>query len=163
MTIYTTKPDSSVTRPLANLESGLGESLSAEFTEGFREGPLNSWARASKADALNMDPESPRMTKDEAEAGFKTYGVKSINVPPQGISKAFYDNVISETRNRLEREAIIQSAPSGIVSSPLKFVANLGGNMVDPVTLQLGWFHSSGKQDLQQCLEGLLSVLGRAR
>lgn len=33
MTIYTTKPDSSVTRPLANLESGLGESLSAEFTE----------------------------------------------------------------------------------------------------------------------------------
>lgn len=79
-----------------------------------------------------MDPESPRMTKDEAEAGFKTYGVKSINVPPQGISKAFYDNVISETRNRLEREAIIQSAPSGIVSSPLKFVANLGGNMVDP-------------------------------
>lgn len=138
MTIYTTKPDSSVTRPLANLESGLGESLSAEFAEGFREGPLNSWARASQADALNMDPESPRMTKDEAEAGFKTYGVKSINVPPQGISKAFYDNVISETRNRLEREAIIQSAPSGIVSSPLKFVANLGGNMVDPGNLAIG-------------------------
>lgn len=138
MTIYTEKPDSSLPRPLTNLESGLGESLSAEFTEGFREGPLNSWARYSRAQELNMDPSSERMTKEDAEAGFKTYGVKSINVPPQGISKAFYDNVISETQNRLERDAVIQSAPSGIVASPLKFVANLGGNMVDPGNLAIG-------------------------
>ncbi|HCC6092560.1 coiled-coil domain-containing protein [Citrobacter freundii] len=137
MPIYTDDPGQGINQPLSNAPSGLGESLFSSLKEGFKEGPVVSGYRFSQADQLANDPNSTIVSKSDAETRLKEYGVKSINVPDSGVTQTFLDHVISERRETLAKQQIAMSAPSGWVSTPLNFAANLAGSMADPGNVAL--------------------------
>lgn len=145
MPIYTDDPGSGINQPLSNVESGLGESLSASFAQGFREGPLMSGIRFAQADQYANDPNSPVISKTEADAKLKELGVKSINIPESGVTKAFMDHVTQERKEALARNQIASSAPSGFINTPLNFMAGLAGSMADPANLAIGLVPFAGE------------------
>lgn len=145
MPIYTDDPGSGINQPLSNVESGLGESLSASFAQGFREGPLMSGIRFSQADQYANDPNSPVISKTEADAKLKELGVKSINIPESGVTQAFMDHVIQERKEALARNQIAAAAPSGFINTPLNFMAGLAGSMADPANLAIGLVPFAGE------------------
>ncbi|MCS6025244.1 apolipoprotein A1/A4/E family protein [Klebsiella pneumoniae subsp. pneumoniae] len=145
MPIYTDDPGTGINQPLSNVESGLGESLSASFTQGFREGPLMSGIRFAQADQYANDPNSPVVSKAEADAKLKELGVKSINIPDSGVTQSFMDHVTQERKEALARQQIASSAPSGFISTPLNFMAGLAGSMADPANLAIGLVPFAGE------------------
>lgn len=145
MPIYTDDPGSGINQPLSNVESGLGESLSASFAQGFREGPLMSGIRFSQADQYANDPNSPVISKTEADAKLKELGVKSINIPDSGVTQAFMDHVTQERKEALARNQIAAAAPSGFINTPLNFMAGLAGSMADPANLAIGLVPFAGE------------------
>lgn len=145
MPIYTDDPGSGINQPLSNVESGLGESLSASFAQGFREGPLMSGIRFSQADQYANDPNSPVISKTEADAKLKELGVKSINIPESGVTQAFMDHVTQERKEALARNQIAAAAPSGFINTPLNFMAGLAGSMADPANLAIGLVPFAGE------------------
>ncbi|HBM3275562.1 TPA: hypothetical protein LVN30_000979 [Klebsiella oxytoca] len=145
MPIYTDDPGTGINQPLSNVESGLGESLSASFTQGFREGPLMSGIRFAQADQYANDPNSPVVSKAEADAKLKELGVKSINIPDSGVTKSFMDHVTQERKEALARQQIAASAPSGFINTPLNFMAGLAGSMADPANLAIGLVPFAGE------------------
>lgn len=145
MPIYTDDPGSGINQPLSNVESGLGESLSASFAQGFREGPLMSGIRFSQADQYANDPNSPVISKTEADAKLKELGVKSINIPESGVTQAFMDHVTQERKEALARNQIASAAPSGFINTPLNFMAGLAGSMADPANLAIGLVPFAGE------------------
>lgn len=145
MPIYTDDPGSGINQPLSNVESGLGESLSASFAQGFREGPLMSGIRFSQADQYANDPNSPIISKTEADAKLKELGVKSINIPESGVTQAFMDHVTQERKEALARNQIASAAPSGFINTPLNFMAGLAGSMADPANLAIGLVPFAGE------------------
>jgi len=145
MPIYTDDPGSGINQPLSNVESGLGESLSASFAQGFREGPLMSGIRFAQADQYANDPNSPVISKTEADAKLKELGVKSINIPESGVTQAFMDHVTQERKEALARNQIASSAPSGFINTPLNFMAGLAGSMADPANLAIGLVPFAGE------------------
>ncbi|EMG6470776.1 hypothetical protein MMK79_004800 [Klebsiella oxytoca] len=132
MPIYTDDPGQGINQPIGNAPSGLGESLISSLKQGFEEGPVMSGYRFSQADQLANDPNSTIVNKSEADARLKEYGVKSINVPDNGVTQSFLDHVIDERKLSLEKQQIAMSAPSGWIATPLNFAANLAGSMADP-------------------------------
>ncbi|ENS1056062.1 hypothetical protein ACEZG4_001491 [Enterobacter kobei] len=145
MPIYTDDPGSGINQPLSNVESGLGESLSASFAQGFREGPLMSGLRFAQADQYANDPNSPVISKTEADAKLKELGVKSINIPESGVTQAFMDHVTQERKEALARNQIAAAAPSGFINTPLNFMAGLAGSMADPANLAIGLVPFAGE------------------
>lgn len=145
MPIYTDDPGTGINQPLSNVESGLGESLSASFTQGFREGPLMSGIRFAQADKYANDPNSPVVSKAEADAKLKELGVKSINIPDSGVTQSFMDHVTQERKEALARQQIASSAPSGFINTPLNFMAGLAGSMADPANLAIGLVPFAGE------------------
>lgn len=145
MPIYTDDPGTGINQPLSNVESGLGESLSASFTQGFREGPLMSGIRFAQADQYANDPNSPVVSKTEADAKLKELGVKSINIPDSGVTQSFMDHVTQERKEALARQQIAASAPSGFINTPLNFMAGLAGSMADPANLAIGLVPFAGE------------------
>ncbi|HGH4619197.1 TPA: hypothetical protein ACJIWO_000240 [Enterobacter cloacae] len=145
MPIYTDDPGSGINQPLSNVESGLGESLSASFAQVFREGPLMSGIRFSQADQYANDPNSPVISKTEADAKLKELGVKSINIPESGVTQAFMDHVTQERKEALARNQIAAAAPSGFINTPLNFMAGLAGSMADPANLAIGLVPFAGE------------------
>lgn len=145
MPIYTDDPGTGINQPLSNVESGLGESLSASFTQGFREGPLMSGIRFAQADQYANDPNSPVVSKAEADAKLKELGVKSINIPDYGVTQSFMDHVTQERKEALARQQIASSAPSGFINTPLNFMAGLAGSMADPANLAIGLVPFAGE------------------
>lgn len=145
MPIYTDEPGSGINQPLSNVESGLGESLSASFAQGFREGPLMSGIRFAQADQYANDPNSPVISKTEADAKLKELGVKSINIPESGVTQAFMDHVTQERKEALARNQIAAAAPSGFINTPLNFMAGLAGSMADPANLAIGLVPFAGE------------------
>lgn len=145
MPIYTDDPGSGINQPLSNVESGLGESLSASFAQGFREGPLMSGIRFAQADQYANDPNSPVISKTEADAKLKELGVKSINIPESGVTQAFMDHVTQERKEALARNQIAAAAPSGFINTPLNFMAGLAGSMADPANLAIGLIPFAGE------------------
>ncbi|MCX3078453.1 hypothetical protein N2K17_01695 [Klebsiella michiganensis] len=145
MPIYTDDPGTGINQPLSNVESGLGESLSASFTQGFREGPLMSGIRFAQADQYANDPNSPVVSKAEADAKLKELGVKSINIPDSGVTQSFMDHVTQERKESLARQQIAASAPSGFINTPLNFMAGLAGSMADPANLAIGLVPFAGE------------------
>ncbi|QIU92153.1 hypothetical protein [Yokenella regensburgei] len=145
MPIYTDDPGAGINQPLSNVESGLGEALSASFAQGFREGPLMSGIRFSQADQYANDPNSPIVSKTEADAKLKELGVKSINIPESGITQSFIDHVTQERKEALARNQIAASAPSGFINTPLNFMAGLAGSMADPANLAIGLIPFAGE------------------
>lgn len=145
MPIYTDDPGTGINQPLSNVESGLGESLSASFTQGFREGPLMSGIRFAQADMYANDPNSPVVSKAEADAKLKELGVKSINIPDSGVTQSFMDHVTQERKEALARQQIASSAPSGFINTPLNFMAGLAGSMADPANLAIGLVPFAGE------------------
>ena len=145
MPIYTDDPGTGINQPLSNVESGLGESLSASFTQGFREGPLMSGIRFAQADQYANDPNSPVVSKAEADAKLKELGVKSINIPDSGVTQSFMDHVTQERKEALARQQIAASAPSGFINTPLNFMAGLAGSMADPANLAIGLVPFAGE------------------
>lgn len=145
MPIYTDDPGTGINQPLSNVESGLGESLSASFTQGFREGPLMSGIRFAQADKYANDPNSPVVSKAEADAKLKELGVKSINIPESGVTQSFMDHVTQERKEALARQQIAASAPSGFINTPLNFMAGLAGSMADPANLAIGLVPFAGE------------------
>ncbi|EPP1401177.1 hypothetical protein ACUL3X_001138 [Klebsiella oxytoca] len=145
MPIYTDDPGTGINQPLSNVESGLGESLSASFTQGFREGPLMSGIRFAQADQYANDPNSPVVSKTEADAKLKELGVKSINIPDSGVTQSFMDHVTQERKEALARQQIASSAPSGFINTPLNFMAGLAGSMADPANLAIGLVPFAGE------------------
>ncbi|RTY43996.1 hypothetical protein EKS35_13740 [Enterobacter hormaechei subsp. steigerwaltii] len=145
MPIYTDDPGPGINQPLSNVESGLGESLSASFAQGFREGPLMSGIRFSQADQYANDPNSPVISKTEADAKLKELGVKSINIPESGVTQAFMDHVTQERKEALARNQIAAAAPSGFIHTPLNFMAGLAGSMADPANLAIGLVPFAGE------------------
>lgn len=139
MTIYTQDPGQGINQPIGNAPSGLGESLAATFEQGFDEGPFNSALRLNRAYGQLNDPDSPVISKAEADETLKQYGVKSINVPDEGVTKTYLDNVVSARKDALAKQQIAASAPSGFVATPLNVLANLGGSMADPGNLALAF------------------------
>ncbi|GJL38600.1 hypothetical protein TUM17576_54200 [Enterobacter hormaechei] len=135
--IYTDDPGQGINQPISNVPSGLGESLLSSLKEGFNEGPVVSGYRFAQADQLANDPNSTMVSKSDAEARLKEYGVKSINVPDVGITQSFLDHVVSERRDALAKQQIAASAPSGLVATPLNFTASLAGSMADPGNVAL--------------------------
>lgn len=145
MTIYTQDPGQGINQPIGNAPSGLGESLAATFEQGFDEGPFNSALRLNRAYGQLNDPDSPVIPKAEADATLKQYGVKSINVPDEGVTKTYLDNVVSARKDALAKQQIAAAAPSGFVATPLNVLANLGGAMADPGNLALAFVPFAGE------------------
>lgn len=145
MTIYTADPGAGINQPITDLPSGLGESLSSSFRQGMDEGPVNSILRSSGADALAIDPNSAVVPKDKADATLAEYGVKSINVPEAGVTQSYLDHVIAARKDALARQQIAASAPSGLVATPLNFMANLAGSMADPGNIALAFVPFAGE------------------
>ncbi|WP_318629378.1 hypothetical protein [Klebsiella variicola] len=143
--IYTDDPGQGINQPISNAPSGLGESLLSSLKEGFNEGPVVSGYRFAQADQLANDPNSTMVSKSDAEARLKEYGVKSINVPDAGITQSFLDHVVSERRDALVKQQIAAAAPSGLVATPLNFTASLAGSMADPGNVALAFVPFAGE------------------
>ncbi|BBE77439.1 hypothetical protein [Phytobacter sp. MRY16-398] len=143
--IYTDDPGQGINQPISNAPSGLGESLLSSLKEGFNEGPVVSGYRFAQADQLANDPNSTIVSKSDAEARLKEYGVKSINVPDSGITQSFLDHVVSERRDALAKQQIAAAAPSGLVATPLNFTASLAGSMADPGNVALAFVPFAGE------------------
>lgn len=145
MTIYTQDPGQGINQPIGNAQSGLGESLAATFEQGFEEGPLNSALRLNRANGQLNDPTSPMVPKAQADATLKQYGVKSIEIPDEGVTQIYLDNVVSNRKDTLAKQQIAAAAPSGFVATPLNVMANLAGAMADPGNLALGLVPFAGE------------------
>lgn len=145
MTIYTQDPGQGINQPIGNAQSGLGESLAATFEQGFEEGPLNSAFRLNRANGQLNDPASPMVPKAQADATLKQYGVKSIDIPDEGVTQTYLDNVVSNRKDTLAKQQIAAAAPSGFVATPLNVMANLAGAMADPGNLALGLVPFAGE------------------
>lgn len=145
MTIYTQDPGQGINQPIGNAQSGLGESLAATFEQGFEEGPFNSALRLNRANGQLNDPTSPMVPKAQADATLKQYGVKSIDIPDEGVTQTYLDNVVSNRKDTLAKQQIAAAAPSGFVSTPLNVMANLAGAMADPGNLALGLVPFAGE------------------
>lgn len=143
--IYTDDPGQGINQPISNAPSGLGESLLSSLKEGFNEGPVVSGYRFAQADQLANDPNSTMVSKADAEARLKEYGVKSINVPDAGITQSFLDHVVSERRDALSKQQIAAAAPSGLVATPLNITASLAGSMADPGNVALAFVPFAGE------------------
>lgn len=143
--IYTDDPGQGINQPISNAPSGLGESLLSSLKEGVNEGPVVSGYRFAQADQLANDPNSTMVSKSDAEARLKEYGVKSINVPDAGITQSFLDHVVSERRDALAKQQIAAAAPSGLVATPLNFTASLAGSMADPGNVALAFVPFAGE------------------
>ncbi|ELY2514901.1 hypothetical protein ROM27_01675 [Cronobacter malonaticus] len=145
MPIFTEDPGTGINQPISNAPAGLGESLLSSLQQGFEEGPVMSGIRFSSADRLANDPNSAIVSKQEADERLKQYGVKSINVPDSGVTKAFLDHVVEERQNSLARQQIAMSAPSGWAATPLNFAASLAGSMADPGNVALAMVPFAGE------------------
>jgi len=145
LTIYTQDPGQGINQPIGNAQSGLGESLAATFEQGFEEGPFNSALRLNRAYGQLNDPTSPMVPKAQADATLKQYGVKSIDIPDEGVTKTYLDNVVSNRKDTLAKQQIAAAAPSGFVATPLNVMANLAGAMADPGNLALGLVPFAGE------------------
>ncbi|EKP1132510.1 hypothetical protein [Klebsiella michiganensis] len=145
MPIYTDDPGQGINQPIGNALSGLGESLLSSLNQGFEEGPVISGYRFAQADQLANDLNSAIVSKSDADARLKEYGVKSINVPDSGVTQSFLDHVIDERKQSLAKQQIAMSAPSGWVSTPLNFAANLAGSMADPGNVALALVPFAGE------------------
>ncbi|WP_336709636.1 MULTISPECIES: hypothetical protein [unclassified Cedecea] len=145
MPIYTDDPGQGINQPISNAESGLGESLLSSLKQGFEEGPVMSGIRFAQADMLANDPNSAVISKSDADARLKEYGVKSINVPDSGVTQAFLDHVIDERKTSLAKQQIAMAAPSGWFATPLNFTASLAGSMADPGNVALAFVPFAGE------------------
>ncbi|ELY4417404.1 hypothetical protein SMZ51_001966 [Cronobacter sakazakii] len=145
MPIFTEDPGTGINQPISNAPAGLGESLLSSLQQGFEEGPVMSGILFSSADRLANDPNSAIVSKQEADERLKQYGVKSINVPDSGVTKAFLDHVVEERQNSLARQQIAMSAPSGWAATPLNFAASLAGSMADPGNVALALVPFAGE------------------
>lgn len=145
MPIYTDDPGQGINQPISNAPSGLGESLLSSLKEGFNEGPVVSGYRFAQADQLAVDKNSAIVSKSDADARLKEYGVKSINVPDSGVTQSFLDHVIDDRKQSLAKQQIAASAPSGWVATPLNFAANLAGSMADPGNVALAFVPFAGE------------------
>lgn len=145
MTIYTQDPGQGINQPIGNAQSGLGESLAATFEQGFEEGPFNSALRLNRANGQLNDPTSPMVPKAQADATLKQYGVKSIDIPDEGVTQTYLDNVVSNRKDTLAKQQIAAAAPSGFLATPLNVMANLAGAMADPGNLALGLVPFAGE------------------
>lgn len=145
MTIYTQDPGQGINQPIGNAPSGLGESLSATFVQGLDEGPFNSSLRMNRAYGELNDPASAMVPKSQADATLKQYGVKSINIPDEGVTQTYLDNVVSSRKDTLAKQQIASAAPSGFVATPLNVLANLAGAMADPGNLAIGLVPFAGE------------------
>lgn len=143
--IYTDDPGQGINQPISNAPSGLGESLLSSLKEGFNDGPVVSGYRFAQADQLANDPNSTMVSKSDAEARLKEYGVKSINVPDAGITQSFLDHVVSDRREALAKQQIAAAAPSGLIATPLNFTASLAGSMADPGNVALAFVPFAGE------------------
>ncbi|EAZ3492734.1 hypothetical protein B7628_08380 [Salmonella enterica] len=145
MPIYTDDPGQGINQPLSNVPSGLGESLLASLKQGFEEGPVMSGIRFAQADMRANDPNSTVISKSDADARLKEYGVKSINIPDSGVTQSFLDHVIDERKASLTKQQIAMAAPSGWVATPLNFAASLAGSMADPGNVALAFVPFAGE------------------
>ncbi|MEB6223713.1 hypothetical protein [Pantoea anthophila] len=145
MTIYTQDPGQGINQPIGNAASGLGESLAATFEQGFDEGPFNSALRLNRAYGQLNDSSSAVVPKAQADATLKQYGVKSINIPDEGVTQTYLDNVVSNRKDTLAKQQIAAAAPSGFVATPLNVMANLAGAMADPGNLALALVPFAGE------------------
>lgn len=155
MPIYTDDPGQGINQPISNIPSGLGESLLDSLHQGFNEGPVMSGIRFAQADVLAGDQSAGMVSKRDADDQLKQYGVKSINVPDKGVTKAFLDHVINERKDSLARQQIAASAPTGLIATPLNFAASLAGSMADPGNVALALVPFAGEAKAA-------SLLGRA-
>lgn len=145
MTIYTQDPGQGINQPIGNAQSGLGESLAATFEQGFEEGPFNSALRLNRASGQLNDASSEIVPKSQADATLKQYGVKSINIPDEGVTQTYLDNVVSNRKDTLAKQQIASAAPSGFVATPLNVMSNLAGAMSDPGNLALALVPFAGE------------------
>jgi len=145
LTIYTQDPGQGINQPIGNAASGLGESLAATFEQGFEEGPFNSALRLNRAYGQLNDTSSAMVPKSQADATLKQYGVKSINIPDEGVTQTYLDNVVSNRKDTLAKQQIAAAAPSGFVATPLNVMANLAGAMADPGNLALALVPFAGE------------------
>ncbi|MGY6030656.1 hypothetical protein [Phytobacter sp. AG2a] len=145
MTIYTESPGQGINQPISNVPSGLGESLLSSLGQGFDEGPVMSGIRFAQADVLANDTNAKVVSKSDADAQLKEYGVKSITVPDTGVTQTFLDHVIGERKDSLAKQQVALSAPSGWVATPLNFVASLAGAMADPGNVALAFVPLGGE------------------
>ncbi|HBZ17494.1 MAG TPA: hypothetical protein DEO73_17280 [Pantoea sp.] len=145
MTIYTQDPGQGINQPIGNAQSGLGESRAATFEQGFEEGPFNSALRLNRVYGQLNDPTSPMVPKAQADATLNQYGVKSIDIPDEGVTQTYLDNVVSSRKDTLAKQQIAAAAPSGFVATPLNVMANLAGAMADPGNLALGLVPFAGE------------------
>lgn len=145
MPIYTDDPGKGINQPIGNVPSGLGESLLASLEQGFDEGPINSFLRLSDSDHLVNDPDSKIVSKQEADARLAEYGVKSINIPDNGVTQSFLDHVVDERRQSLAKQQIARAAPSEWYATPLNFTASLAGSMADPGNIALAFIPFAGE------------------
>lgn len=145
MTIYTQDPGQGVNQPIGNAQSGLGESLASGFSQALEEGPFNSALRLNRAYGQLNDPASPMVPKAQADATLKQYGVKSIEIPDEGVTQNYLDNVVSSRKDTLAKQQIAAAAPSGFIATPLNVMANLAGAMADPGNLALALVPFAGE------------------
>lgn len=145
MPIYTDDPGKGINQPIGNALSGLGESFLASLQQGFDEGPINSFLRLSDSDHLANDTNSKIVSKQEADARLAEYGVKSINIPDNGVTQSFLDHVVDERRESLAKQQIAMAAPSEWYATPLNFTASLAGSMADPGNIALAFVPFAGE------------------
>lgn len=137
MTFYTGRPTAGNALPVEG-DIPLSQALGAEVSAGFNSGPVVAWGEQSRLDRLNADPAAERISKEEADAVLKQYRIDTVGIPQHGVTKQYLDALTADRTAHLTRQQQLQSAPSGVVSTPLKFMANLVGNLADPGNLAVG-------------------------
>lgn len=137
MTIYTDSPGDLIPRPLSDLPSSLGDTLSAEFKSGFDNGPIRSGMRFNDAENAAHDQSSPVVSKLDADNFAKSIGVNNVQFPEQGVRQSYLDFLQKKTVERAKTEQTLRAAPNGLTATPLRFIANMAGNAVDPGNVAL--------------------------
>ncbi|EBX1374883.1 hypothetical protein DQ824_26615, partial [Salmonella enterica subsp. enterica serovar Newport] len=77
-------------------------------------------------------------SQEDAKRLFSEHKIESIKIPTSGLTKPYIDAVIQDHQAHLNRQQILQGAPSGTIATPLKFMANLAGNIADPGNIAIG-------------------------
>ncbi|MFS7186054.1 hypothetical protein AB6848_11335 [Serratia proteamaculans] len=132
MTIYTTKPDSSLPRPLCNIQPSFGDALTASVSSGWHDSALVSYFRNSKLDGISAKSGSDFVEKNIANEALANYGISYVSVPEHGIKKDVFNAIIDDRITQIHNEQILCGVSNG---TPLSYLSSTAGFISSPVTL----------------------------
>lgn len=175
------------TQKLEDLTTGLGTSLSAVAEQIWIENPTSSIFRYSELDkarrsefersfsgggllagvgfaggkSAKKTPDSPVISKDEADKRVKDSGVK-LEIGANGIPERALDILIERKREEVKRRALIDSAPEGFWNGTAEIGTGLAVSLADPIGVALSFVPVVGQARYAKLMANTSTALGRA-